>query len=137
METPLMPQPPYPLHPSVATRFAQQFIDYYSMHMLNAQQAHFQDLAVSRLAGRIATGSSQNMAVGAIHDLRIPRQESSGPDVPIRVFVPEGEAGAKGWPVILYYHGGSWVFGDIETENAVCTNLCVRARCVVITTDYR
>jgi acetyl esterase/lipase len=38
---------------------------------------------------------------------------------------------------MLYYHGGGWVLGTIDTENAVCTNMCVRSNSVVITTDYR
>jgi acetyl esterase/lipase len=55
----------------------------------------------------------------------------------VRVFTPEGERPSDGWPVMVYYHGGGWVLGNIETENTVCTNLCKRANCVVISVDYR
>jgi triacylglycerol lipase len=55
----------------------------------------------------------------------------------LRVFTPGGETPKGGWPVMLYFHGGGWVLGNINTENPVCTNLCVRGNCVVVTVDYR
>lgn len=57
--------------------------------------------------------------------------------MPVRVFVPPGAPPASGWPVFLWYHGGGWVLGNIDTENSLCTNLCAHANCVVVTTDYR
>lgn len=70
-------------------------------------------------------------------DVNLPRQESTGPDVPVRCFIPPGPAPPGGWPVFLWYHGGGWVLGNIDSENSLCTNICTRAKCVVITTDYR
>lgn len=81
--------------------------------------------------------NSDPLPVGKTEDISISRQESSGPLVPIRCFIPEGEPPGAGWPVVLYFHGGGWVFGDLGTENNVCTNMTVRAKSVVITTDYR
>jgi triacylglycerol lipase len=75
--------------------------------------------------------------VGKTVDVQLHRKESSGPDVPVRVFVPPGSAPATGWPVFLWYHGGGWVLGNIDSENSLCTNICTKANCVVITTDYR
>lgn len=57
--------------------------------------------------------------------------------MPVRVFVPPGTPPSSGWPVFLWYHGGGWVLGNIDSENSLCTNLCTRAKCVVMTTDYR
>lgn len=37
----------------------------------------------------------------------------------------------------MYFHGGGWVIGNIDTENAVCTSICARGKCVVISVDYR
>lgn len=130
-----MPQPPYPLHESVAQRLALQYVTFYNQYLLNAQQTHHQPIATSRV-GKVV-GGSPGLPVGRTFDLSIGRQESHGDAVPIRVFVPDGQAPEGGWPLMLYYHGGGWVLGDISTENAVCTNMCARARHVVITTDYR
>lgn len=132
----VMPQPPYPLHESVAQRLALQYVNFYNQYLINAQQTHYQPIATSR-TGNGWLGGSAGLPVGRTLDLSISRKDSNGGPVPVRVFVPEGQSPEGGWPLMLYYHGGGWVLGDISTENAVCTNLCARARTVVITTDYR
>ena len=133
-----MPQPPYPLHPSVANRLAGQYVTFYNNFIQHLQQSHYQPIAASRLGGKIIAGSSRSIPVGKIQDLSICRKESTGSDgVPIRCFIPAGEPPSTGWPVMLYFHGGGFVLGGIDTENPVCTNLCMRASSVVITTDYR
>jgi acetyl esterase/lipase len=132
----MMPQPPYPLHESVVGRLADEYVDFYNRFLINLQQVHYQSLAASRRGGAVPGGSAE-VPVAQILDLSIERRESTGAPVPIRVFVPEGQAPEGGWPVMLYYHGGGWVLGEISTEQALCTKMCVRARAVVITTDYR
>jgi triacylglycerol lipase len=82
-------------------------------------------------------GGGPKLPVGRTEDFKIQRRETEGPDVLVRVFTPAGKEPEGGWPVMLYYHGGGWVLGNIETENTVCTNLCKRVDCVVITVDYR
>ena len=78
------------------------------------------------------------MPVGQVQDYPIRRQSTQGPDVVVRIFVPDGQPPSQaGWPAMLYFHGGGFVLGNIDTENTVCTHMCMRARCVVITTDYR
>lgn len=130
-------QPPYPLHESVKDKLHPEYVAFYNKYLINAQQVHYQPVAASRVGGKIIPGGSDPLPVGKTQDLAIQRQESEGPDVQIRCFTPEGNPPANGWPVMIYYHGGGWVLGNIATENAVCTNMCVRAKCVVITTDYR
>lgn len=131
------PQPPYPLHHSVADKLDPQYVAFYNKHIINAQQVHYQPVAASRVGGKIIPGGSDILPVGRTQDISIVRRETSGPDVKARCFVPEGDAPPAGWPAMIYYHGGGWVLGNIDTENTVCTNMCKRARWVVITTDYR
>ncbi|MGB0920091.1 MAG: alpha/beta hydrolase [Alphaproteobacteria bacterium] len=52
-----------------------------------------------------------------------------------RVYAPENAA--HGLPLIVYYHGGGWVFGDLEGHDAFCANLCIGANAVVVSVDYR
>lgn len=131
------PQPPYPLHESIVDRLDPQYVDFYNQYIINAQQVHYQPVSASRVGGKIIPGGSDNLPVGSTLDLSISRLQTQGPDVKIRCFTPDGEVPANGWPVMVYYHGGGWVLGTIDTENAVCTNMCVRANCVVVNTDYR
>jgi acetyl esterase len=55
-------------------------------------------------------------------------------DLPIRVYTPEGEGP---FPCLAYFHGGGWVFGDIEMTNAACRTLSARTGCVVVSVEYR
>jgi hypothetical protein len=135
--TPTNPQPPYPLHPSILPILDPTYMQFYNKHIIHQQQVHLQPVYASRTSGILIPGGGSKLPVGKTEDLHLHRRETEGLDIPIRVFTPEGERPEEGWPVMVYYHGGGWVLGNIETENTICTNLCKRARCVVITTDYR
>ncbi|KAF8599644.1 hypothetical protein BDV93DRAFT_525888 [Ceratobasidium sp. AG-I] len=55
----------------------------------------------------------------------------------VRVLTPEGEKPNDGWPVLLFFHGGGFVFGTAETGEAFFSRACADARCVVVSVDYR
>ncbi|KAH7316991.1 esterase/lipase/thioesterase [Stachybotrys elegans] len=131
------PQPPYPLHDSVKDLLDPEYVEFYKKYLLDVPQVHYQPVAASRVGGRIIPGGTDPVPVGKTIDVKILRQESEGPAVPARVFVPPGSPPPSGWPIFLWYHGGGWVLGNIDTENSLCTNLCIRAGCIVVTTDYR
>ncbi|ODM19964.1 hypothetical protein SI65_04950 [Aspergillus cristatus] len=131
------PQPPYPLHDSVKNLLNPEYVAFYNQHVINLQQVHLQPVAASRTSGVLIPGGGPLLDVGKTEDITIQRRVTEGPDVQVRVFMPKGERPKGGWPVMLYFHGGGWVLGNINTENTVCTNLCARSNCVVVTVDYR
>lgn len=131
-----MSQPPYPLHESVAHLLDPEYVDFYKKHTINMQQVHLQDVATSRISG-LPIGAGPAQPVGSSTKYSIERQESRGPPVLVRVSTPEGKAPENGWPVVVYYHGGGWVLGDVNTENVVCSHICSRASCVVVSVHYR
>ena len=53
--------------------------------------------------------------------------------VPVRVYRPDGDD----LPVLVWYHGGGWTIGDLETADPTCRQLAVRTGCVVVSVDYR
>ena len=55
-------------------------------------------------------------------------------DIPARIYTPEGD-GPFG--ILMYFHGGGWVIGDLDTGDAVCRELCTLAGVVVVSVDYR
>jgi acetyl esterase len=69
--------------------------------------------------------------VDQIRDLKIP-----GPagEIPIRVYSPKVQSPA---PALIYFHGGGWVLGDLESHDHVCRALANSAPCVVLSVDYR
>ena len=40
-------------------------------------------------------------------------------------------------PLLIYYHGGGWVIGDLESHDDICRKLARDAKCSVIAVDYR
>jgi acetyl esterase len=57
-----------------------------------------------------------------------------GGDIPIRVYTPPGD-GAR--PLVLYFHGGGWVIGNIETHDGICRDLAFDSGTVIVSVDYR
>ncbi|MFD0687683.1 alpha/beta hydrolase [Actinomadura fibrosa] len=56
-------------------------------------------------------------------------------DVSARLYTPAGLA--DGSPLLVFYHGGGWVVGDIATHDTVCRYLAVHAEVRVLSVDYR
>jgi acetyl esterase len=40
-------------------------------------------------------------------------------------------------PALVYFHGGGWTIGDIDTHDVLCRSLALGAHCVVVSVDYR
>lgn len=51
-----------------------------------------------------------------------------------RVYRPEGRGPC---PTIVFFHGGGWVVGDLETHDDIARSLCHRCDAVVVSVDYR
>jgi hypothetical protein len=130
-------EPPYPLHPSVAARVHPEYAAFYNKYIIDKQQVHLQPVSASRVGGVIIPGGGAILPVGKTEDFDIDRAATKGDTIKVRVFTPEGTAPEAGWSVFLYFHGGGWVLGNIDTENTVCSNVCKRAGVVVVSVDYR
>jgi acetyl esterase len=64
---------------------------------------------------------------------------ASGPhgDIPLRLYRPLGSAASARLPVLVYYHGGGWVIGDLTTHDTLCRQLANGSGCAVVAVDYR
>jgi cation diffusion facilitator CzcD-associated flavoprotein CzcO/acetyl esterase/lipase len=40
-------------------------------------------------------------------------------------------------PIVVYFHGGGWVFGGLDSDDPFCRDLCVKSGAVVVSVDYR
>ncbi len=58
--------------------------------------------------------------------------------VPLRLYRPlDAGNGCGVKPVLLYFHGGGWTIGDLDTHDVLCRQLCAAAGIVVVAVDYR
>ncbi len=58
-----------------------------------------------------------------------------GGAIPLRLYRPA--ASAKPAPALVYFHGGGWTIGDLDTHDVLCRELAQRSGCVVVAVDYR
>jgi acetyl esterase len=58
-------------------------------------------------------------------------------DILTRIYTPSGETPPRGWPVLLYFHGGGWVIATLDTYDSSCRALCDAANCIVVSVHYR
>jgi acetyl esterase len=56
-------------------------------------------------------------------------------DLPARLYRPS--SASSGGPVVVFFHGGGWVIGSIESHNNVAARLAEDSGCTVISVDYR
>jgi len=69
--------------------------------------------------------------VAAVTDHRVP---VAGGEITVRVYKP---AGIGPHPVLVFYHGGGWVIGDLYTHDGICRAMVNAAGCAVASVDYR
>jgi len=57
--------------------------------------------------------------------------------IPLRYYRPAGVDRKEPIPVLVFYHGGGWVIGDLDTHDVACRLISNESRCAVVSVDYR
>ena len=94
----------------------------------------FDELSVVEARAAIVTLSAaagEGEAVARVDNRTVPGPRG---EIPVRVYTPEGHAP---FPVLVYFHGGGWVIGSLETHDGLCRHLANAAGAVVVSVDYR
>ena len=60
----------------------------------------------------------------------------AGP-IPLRLYRGRGVGKEQLQPALIFFHGGGWVIGDLDSHDQACRALANRARCIVVAVDYR
>ncbi len=74
---------------------------------------------------------SRPVPIFHVEDRSIPGPLGS---LPVRVYCPSDEAKL---PIVLYYHGGGFTWGDLDTHDALCRKLSNRSGAIVVSVAYR
>ena len=69
--------------------------------------------------------------VASIEDRSIPTMAGN---LPLRIYTPAGDGPH---PVLVFFHGGGWVVGNLDSHDATCQVLTNAAGCLTISVDYR
>lgn len=98
---------------------------------LDAPAAHDQPVTEARNGWRalcVLTGTVEEVASVADHS--IPGADG---EIGVRVYRPADPSAA----VLVWFHGGGWMLGDLESADATCRALANRGGTVVVSVDYR
>jgi acetyl esterase len=59
--------------------------------------------------------------------------------IPLRIYRPIGSLppSSRPLPVLVYFHGGGWTIGDLDTHDVLCRELCNGSGAAVLSVDYR
>jgi acetyl esterase len=90
-------------------------------------------MARRSFAGMMGLVGPQAIPVGKIANFSV-----SGPagEIPLRAYSPVG-AGAEALPALVYFHGGGFVVGDLDTHDGLCRLLVAEGGFRVVAVDYR
>ena len=73
-------------------------------------------------------------AVAEARNLKAPSPQG---DIPLRLYRGLGTQPGAALPALVYFHGGGWVIGDLDTHDGVCRLIANASGCAVISVDYR
>jgi acetyl esterase len=99
------------------------------MYLLTAQQARmFYEMSASIL-------DLPEPSLARVEDLQIPMRD--GHMAKARLFAPSHRTSETPLPTLVYFHGGGFTIGSIQTHNVLCRELARIGHCAVISVDYR
>ncbi|MEY2627431.1 MAG: hypothetical protein RJB08_1190 [Actinomycetota bacterium] len=108
-----------PLHPQA--KFINDFVDGLGYAPLD------QDTPENARQQRASMQAPSTVPIHKMVDL-----DASG--VPARLYKPNDDPNL---PLLVYYHGGGWVLGSVESHDSICRALCMQTPCAVLSVDYR
>lgn len=95
------------------------------LHALSAQQAR----AAYEASADVLELPKHKLA--RVENLRIPVRDGS--EIGARLYAPDAEAHG----VLVYFHGGGFTVGSVQTHDGLCRRLSHLAHCAVVSVDYR
>jgi acetyl esterase len=97
------------------------------------KNAPLQSLTVAEVRSRIAQTAAMTEAGADVGNVQNQVIEYDGVRLRGRAYFPRADLGG---PVIVYFHGGGWVVGSIDTVDAPVRFMCERLGATIISVDY-
>lgn len=83
----------------------------------------------------IATNKTSGKKLEPVHKIVNRTIQGPGGNIPIRVYTYSQDMERQ--PAIVFFHGGGFVTGNLETHDYICRTITNKAECVVVSVDYR
>ncbi|KAJ9645016.1 hypothetical protein H2204_001478 [Knufia peltigerae] len=108
-----------PLHPSVRPKLDPEYVAFHDKYIQFVEPDDVRPWHPIHTRRRrpFPPGTSQAVPVKEVRDVDLG-------NFPVRIFWPEDENPENGWPVLVWYHGGGWAIGGVESENDFCSRMC-------------
>ena len=84
------------------------------------------------VARSVTLPSPPALAVERVEDLLV--RSPDGHDIPVRLYRPRC---ATSLPMVVFFHGGGWVLGNLDSHDSLCRCIAVQGACAVLSVDYR
>lgn len=88
----------------------------------------------ARRASMIALATNPAIPKPPCHDVADRTIPGPAGEIPVRVYRPSDDTGL---PLLLWFHGGGWVTGNLDTHDSICRRLSEATGAVVVSVDYR
>ncbi|MGO4330034.1 alpha/beta hydrolase [Cupriavidus sp. 2TAF22] len=75
------------------------------------------------------------LPVHSVENLTVPARD--GYEIPARLYAPRAASWAEPLPLLLYFHGGGFTVGSVNSHDPLCRLLCAHGDCMVLSVDYR
>jgi len=107
-----------PLGPSLRSKLDPEYVAFHEefVQFIQPDDSKPWDPEI-RTVARLPESGIGPVRVGKTEDLQVGQCS-------VRVFTPEGEPGGTGWPLLLWFHGGGFVGGDIDSDVDFLTRAC-------------
>jgi acetyl esterase len=115
-----------PLHPS-----AEALIELIADSGIGIKPDSTPGSARAAMEGIVTRGVIPKHDVHAVEERSVP---GPGGTIPVRVYRPSSDPGL---PIVVWFHGGGWVTGSLETHDQLSRLLCDDAIAIVVSVDYR
>lgn len=112
----------------VARRFDEPVADLDAAGIARRRRLTRQSRLVRRLTGPV-------LPTVTIDDRTIPVRD--GRAVGLRVYRPAAARAGRPLPIVVFFHGGGWVFGAPASYDPLCTFLCDGVEAIIASVDYR
>ncbi|MFB6095929.1 MAG: alpha/beta hydrolase [Haloferacaceae archaeon] len=81
-----------------------------------------------------AASETDQISVGSVRDYLIPGPDGHEQSLPVRIYTPSGSGP---FPIAVWFHGGYFVRGSLDSNDRKCRYLTKHAECAVMAVDYR